>query len=162
MLNKKTALAICFVLTSLSCVKNSLAQNLDNPLGQTLQIYTRLHSFVGKPAWLLVIRDIDTNENIPYLFDIRKGNDFWLAITYGRNYLITASTLQVSVYNPRCNQYKKYKIHNFCHLESNGRIIHGQSMSITLKGDLSPYRHSYSCQVLRYADGNFPIANSSS
>ena len=45
---------------------NSFAQP-DNPLGQTIEINTRFHSFIGKPIWSLVIRDLDHNQDIPYI-----------------------------------------------------------------------------------------------
>lgn len=121
----------------------------DNGLGQTIQINTRFHSFIGKPAWLLVIRDVDHGQNLPYLYDIHNGTNFWLAFTFGRNYLITASTLTFNPY--------RMKINNFCGLESNGRIQRGQSLYITITGDLSPNTNTFTCQVLKYQDANFNI-----
>lgn len=129
-------------------------------LGQTIQITTRFASFVGKPSWLLVIRDLDHGENIPYLFDITRGNDFWVAFTYSRNYLIIASTLLIESYTAWRNSYKKYKIHNFCGLESHGRIQRGESMFITISGDLSPgcdSYDSYTCNIAKFPDTNFVI-----
>ncbi|EKD70980.1 MAG: hypothetical protein ACD_46C00308G0004 [uncultured bacterium] len=130
---------------------SSVADTIDDNLGQTIQIYTRFKSFVGKPSWLLIIRDIDHNQNIPYLYDIKRGDNFWLAFTFGRNYLILASKL---VFNP----YKS-KINNFCHLESNGRIIRGESLFITISGDLSPNTNTFNCHVLKYRDSQFTIVN---
>lgn len=128
-------------------------------LGQVIQIHTRFHSFVGKPTWLLVIRDLDNNQTIPYLYDIKRGDNTFLALTYSRHYLITASRLQIETYRSRYNEYHQYRINNFCHLESNGRIIRGESLSITINGDLSPDSNTYSCHVLRFRDSNFHIAN---
>jgi hypothetical protein len=122
-------------------------------LGQTIQIYTQLRAFVGKPTWLLVIRDVDHGQNIPYVYDFKRGDNFWMALTYGRNYLIVASTL---VFNP----YEKLKTNNFCNLESNGRIIRGDSLYITINGYLSPNTNTYTCNVSRYTDTNFNIAPS--
>ena len=119
--------------------------------GQSIQIYTNLTSFVGKPTWLLIIRDIDSNQNIPYVYDFERGDHFWLAFTFGRNYLITVSKL---VFNP----YRNKKINNFCGLESNGRIIRGESLYVTLSGKLTPNTNTFSCSVLRYANPNFTIA----
>ena len=124
--------------------------------GQTIQIYTRLHTFVGKPSWLLIIRDVDNNENIPYLFDFKSGTNFWVAFTRSRNYLITVSNLQFSPY--RRDPYRIKKINNFCQLETNGRIIRGKSLYITINGDLTPYNDTFTCHVSRYADANFTIA----
>src|SRR3990167_6617454 len=127
-------------------------------LGQTIQIYTRLRSFVGKPSWLLIIRDIDHGQNIPYLYDISRGNNFWLAFTYGRNYMITVSSMQFAPY--RRYPWRKKIISNFCNLESNGHIIRGESLYITIKGDLSPFGDGYTCHVSQYADANFSVAPS--
>lgn len=145
----------------LSCLFSMSAYaQTDDGLGQTIQIYTRFHSFVGKPSWLLIVRDLDHGDNIPYLFDITKGNNYWVAFTFSRNYLISASHLQISSYQPRFNEYRNFRINNFCDLESEGRIIRGKSIYITIDGDLSPYSDTYTCNVSEYADTNFTIANS--
>lgn len=123
----------------------------ENELGQTIQIYTRLHSFVGKPSWLLIIRDLDHNQNIPYLYEFKRGDHFWLAFTFGRNYLIQVSNLKFNPY--------RYKINNFCQLESAGRVIRGESLSIMITGDLSPNTDTFNCHVLKYTDSNFTIVN---
>ena len=138
----------------------SYADEDNEGFGQTIQIYTRLHSFVGKPSWLLIIRDIDNNENILYLLDFKRGKNFWVAFTYGRNYLITVSELQFSPY--RRDPYHIKKIKNFCQLESWGRIIRGKSLYITINGELTPNTDTFSCHVSRYADSNFTIAMPSS
>lgn len=121
-------------------------------IGQTIQIQTQLHSFVGKPTWLLMIRDVDHNQNVPYLFDFRKADNFWLAFTQGRHYLVSASTLYIETYKPRENRFRKFRINNFCHLESNGRINRAISMAITLTGDLSANTNTFQCQVNKYKD----------
>lgn len=157
MLNKTSLMGLGTFLT-LSLFPHISHAQPDNGLGQTIQIYTRFHSFVGKPIWTLVIRDIDHNQNIPYLYDITKGDNFWLAFTYGRNYLITASNLQIETYEGKYNIYKNYRIKNFCNLESNGRIIHGESLYITIEGNLSPRRHTYTCHISQFATSNFAIA----
>lgn len=152
-----TRLILGLGLSLLTCVTAGYAQTDDNSLGQIIQINTRLHSFVGRPIWTLIIRDIDHNQNIPYLFDFTRGGNHWIALTYGRNYLITASRLQIETYRSRYNQYKNYRMQNFCNLESNGRINRGESMYITIEGDLSPYANSYTCHVSTFPDGNFSI-----
>jgi hypothetical protein len=113
----------------------------EDDFGATLQIYTRLRSFIGKPSWLLVIRDEDHDQTIPYVFDIERGQNVWLAFTYGAHYQIVASTLQVSI---------QYTINDFCHLESGSFVIQGESMYISLEGDLSPDARTYTCRVSRY------------
>jgi hypothetical protein len=136
------------------------AQPAEGGIGQTLQITTRFHSYVGKPQWLLIIRDIDHDQNIPYVYDIQRGNNYWLALTYGKNYVITVSTLQFSPY--RSNPYGTKTIHDFCHLESRGRIIRGESMIINISGDLSPNTNTFNCNVLEYPDTNFNIVDPNS
>lgn len=133
----------------------------EDGVGQTIQIYTHLDSFAGRPSWLLVIRDIDHNQNIPYVYDFTDANNFWVAITYGRNYLIEASTLQFAPYrySQYKNSYSTRTIHNFCGLESRGRIIRGDSLYITISGDLTPDTNTFNCNVLRYANANFTVVN---
>ncbi|MFZ2315560.1 MAG: hypothetical protein WAW86_07890 [Gammaproteobacteria bacterium] len=126
--------------------------------GQTIQITTRLHSFVGRPTWLLEIRDVDNNQTIPYLFDITRGGNFWIALTYGRNYLVTASRLKMSSYQSRYNIYDVHEVNDFCHLESNGRINKGESLYVTLQGDLSPNPDMYTCHVMKYGNAEFTVA----
>lgn len=125
------------------------AQQTDG-FGQIIEINTRLHSYLGKPTWLLIVRDVDHGQNIPYMYDIRRGTNHWLAFTYSRNYLITTSEL---VFHP----YKK-KIKNFCGLESMGRIQRGTSYNITITGSLTGNPRAFECNILKYKDPNFTIA----
>jgi len=124
------------------------AANAQNPLGQTLQIYTHFHSILGKPSWLLVVRDVETGQVSPYLFDLRHNNNFWVAFTYGHSYRVTASTLKFGAYA---------EINNFCRLE-NG-ILSGKSLYITLSGKLTPDPKSSKCYVTKYRDMSFTITN---
>lgn len=156
----KTGL-VRFITLFITCASiNSHAEIGRDGLGQTIQISTRLRSYIGQPSWLLVIRDIDNNQTMPYLFDIKRGNQFWLVFTYGRNYLITASTMQINTYRSRRNDFNTYKINNFCHLESNGRIVRGESLYITITGDLTSDGSGISCQISRFVDPNFTVAPS--
>lgn len=147
-------------LISLGCVSLTSNAQSTGGLGQTIQINTRLHSFVGTPSWTLIIRDVDHGQNIPYVFDFNKGTNFWIAMTYGTNYLITASTLQFSPYR-HYPDYRTLRVENFCNLESHGRIVRGESMSITITGQLSPYTDRYDCHVMVYPDNGFDIAQPS-
>lgn len=115
-------------------------------LGQTLQINTRFRSIIGKPVWLLIIRDVDTGIILPYLFDIKNNQDFWVAFTFARNYQITVSELKFGPFAI---------IHNFCHLE--GGVMSGKSMILTLTGDLTPSPQTSTCHNLTYNDSAFPI-----
>jgi len=136
---------ICTMLIALSMVLSAYAENSLEQT-QTLQIYTNFKSIIGKPSWLLIIRDVDTGLVSPYLFDIQKNDSFWVAFTYGHNYKITASTVQFE----GCAEIK-----NFCNLE-NG-IISGKSMYMTLAGVLSPDPQTLRCNVLQYGDTKFTI-----
>lgn len=122
--------------------------------GQMIQIDTNLHSFVGRPIWKIIIRDLEHGNNIPYIFDLTRGSQHWALFTYSKNYMIIASSMQLVAYQSSCNQYKNYRINNFCHLESQGRIIRGQSMYIRIDGDLSPNSNTYFCNVTSYANAN--------
>jgi hypothetical protein len=154
MLNKLIKkLAICTSILFFACLNTpaTYAQGGDG-VGQTIQIYTQLNSFIGRPSWLIIIRDIDHNQNIPYLYDFDTEDNFWVALTYGRNYLVTTSELQFSPYREHpyrfySNYFSERKINNFCHLESHGRILHGESMYIMLRGKLTPNPDTYTCSV---------------
>lgn len=163
MMRRLTRIWIFFCLCLIASISSAQSDSTPayfptNEFGQTIQIQTRLHSFLGKPTWLLVIRDLDHNQNIPYVYDFHRAENFWLAFTYGRNYLILASTLQIETYKPRENRYKKFKINNFCHLESNGRINRGTSMYLTISGHLSANTNTFSCHLLKYQDADFSVA----
>lgn len=138
----------CFSLLlhlSLLWILPSYAQ-LPVPLGQTLQISTHFSCVIGAPTWLLIIRDMDTGQVIPYMYDILGKDNFWIAFTSGRSYVITVSDLK---FGP-CTI-----IHNFCHLEDG--IISGKSMLIRLSGRLTPNRRTISCHARKYRDMSFPI-----
>src|SRR3990167_102337 len=139
---KKTILMIGLTATFLLAGTNAFAQRMDN-FGQTIQIRTNLSSFVDKPSWLLIIRDIEHNQVIPYLYDFTEESNYWLAFTYSKNYLITVSELSFSP--------SGRKIKNFCHLESMGAIQRGTSLQIDITGKLTPRAYTSNCQVLKYA-----------
>jgi len=127
----------------------------NNGLGQTIQIYTNFSSFVGRPSWLLMLRDVDHNQNIPYIYEFDRGSNFWLALSYGRNYTVVASTMRFHPY--KVNPYRTKEIRNFCNLESNGRIIRGDSMFVTMSGSLTPNPDTYTCHVSQFPDSNFTV-----
>lgn len=127
-----------------------LAAQPDRPTGQVIKINLNLQRFIGKPSWLIIIRDVDHGQNIPYLFDITRNQDYWIALTYGHDYYVLASEMTL-------NPYEK-KITNFCDLESMGAIHRGVSMDIMVSGKLTKNPDLISCRVLKYADPNFNIA----
>src|SRR5579862_5519025 len=155
------------ILLALSCFSAARAFADDDEddgdgIGQTIHIETRFHSFAGKPSWLLIIRDLDHDQNIPYLFDVTRGENTWVAFTYSHHYLITVSNMQFSPYHTypyRMYPYTSSKINNFCHLESRGHILRNESLYVTLSGDLSPNTGTFHCHVSHYRDADFPIAN---
>lgn len=62
------------------------------PLGQTLQINTHFNHIYGEPVWLLVLRDVQTGQVLPYIFDLKK------MITFGSLFQpveVIASLLQI-------------------------------------------------------------------
>jgi len=143
---KKMSLGIffylCMLLHATTYARGSLAET------QTLQIRTNFSTFVGKPTWLLVLRDTETGLVSPYVFDIRNKDNYWVAFSFGHFYKITASIL---TFGPMA------KIQNFCHLE-NG-ILSGISMYMTLTGTLTPDPKTFQCHVTQYSHFTFPIAN---
>jgi len=145
----------CLTATFASARSATVAVEGLDGLGQTIQIQTHLRSFIGKPIWTLIIRDLDHGQNIPYVFDFTRGDDHWVALTFSRNYLITASKLQIVTPYSRFDLYKNYRISNFCNLESMGRIIRGRSMTVQISGDLSPNSNDYTCSASSYPDGFF-------
>jgi hypothetical protein len=118
--------------------------------GQFLQVRTQFDSVIGKSSWLFVIRDLDHEQTLPYLFDMKRGENYWVVPTGGYDYLITISNLRMSVYQEKKNKYKKYEIKNFCRLESHGRIKHGKSAYITISGRLSQHGRDYRCHITFY------------
>lgn len=150
----KTHWLLILIILSVTCPISYAQSSDDDGIGQVIQINTRFHSFIGKPRWTLIIRDLDHNENIPYLYDITRGTNHWIALTYGRNYLITASNIIFETYRSKYNTYRQFKTNNFCHLESKGRISRGESMFIQIEGDLSPDTSTYRCHVTKYT-GDF-------
>lgn len=124
--------------------------NPDAPFGQMIEIRTHLTSFIGDPVWSLEIRDIDNNQILPYVFDIKRGDNYWVALTYGHNYLIQASRMQFVSYQSRYNTYRNFRIKNFCRIESNGRILRNRSATIYLEGNLSPNSDTYTCHMTTY------------
>lgn len=147
----------CSLGLSIQAVYAQEGVEIDEGLGQTVLITTHLDHFVGLPTLLLIIRDIDDGINIPYLFDIRQGDNAWVAITYGHDYLITASKLTIVKYEPRYNAYRNFVTNDFCHLQSSGRIHRGTSMSVEVTGDLSPNRNLYNCNVTVYPNSNYTV-----
>ena len=142
---KKICHLFLFSLSSISGWLPAYASSI----GQTLQVNTHFSSIIGTPTWLLIIRDTKTGLVLPYIFDIKDNDNFWVAFTAGRTYKVTASTLKFGPYA---------KINNFCHLE-NG-VITDKSFFISLSGELSPNPKSSKCHVRKYLNSlPFPIAS---
>ncbi|MDA8561929.1 hypothetical protein N9L02_02310 [Gammaproteobacteria bacterium] len=146
--NKFLYFIMFIVFISISSFVNAKNSREDS---QTLQIYTNFKKIIGKPKWLLIIRDIDTGLVSPYLFDIEKNSNFWIAFSYGHNYSITASTIKFN----GCGELK-----NFCNLEKN--TFFGRSMYMTLSGMLTPDPTMLKCKVMKYSDTKFNIVNKNS
>jgi hypothetical protein len=113
-------------------------------MGQNLQINTHFRNILGKPTWLLILRDIDNNQVLPYIYDIEEKNNFWIAFTYGHTYQVTASTIRF---------LSGAEFANFCNLEHN--IFHDQSMFVTVSGDLTWNRQKSVCRVRKFKSSGF-------
>jgi hypothetical protein len=136
------------LLFFISLVSMISSANAQVPLGQTIQVNTHFRSVVNAPEWLLIVRDVRSGQVLPYLFDIRDNDNFWVAFTLGHSYRVTASKLKFGPYAV---------IHNFCGLEDG--IISGESMYVTLRGDLTPNPGSVKCHIIKYPAMPFPAAH---
>lgn len=114
-------------------------------IAQSLQIYTHFFRIVGRPTWLLELRDVESGQVFPYIFDVKDNDNFWIAFTKEHSYQVVASEVS----------FDDCKIHNFCHLE-NG-ILKGKSMFIRITGTLSPNRYASSCHVQKFSGTQFVI-----
>jgi len=118
-------------------------------INQTIQINTHFDKINGKPTWLLIIRDMQSGQVLPYVFDIRNNDNFWVAFSSERSYKITVSNLKFN----DC-----IAINNFCHLQDG--VISGKSMFITLSGKLTRNRNSVTCHIMKYAGEPFTVVHS--
>jgi len=145
---KKLVFTLVIILTA------SLSQAQPaNPFGQVIQIYTHFdREIVGKPTWVLILRDVDTGQVLPYLYDVRDQDNFWIALSFGRNYRIVESLMK---FYPSGR-----KIKNFCGIEDG--ILKERSLYITLTGRLSANRYSSNCQVMYSKGTNFYVVPPSS
>lgn len=147
MLIKQMCQKICiFTLAWLMCAP-ALANHARNGLGQTIQIYSQLEDIIGKPAWLIIIRNVDTGAVTPYLYDFYDRQNFWPIFTLASNYTITVSQLTFDPYNVTIN--------NFCELQS--QFFKDVSLAITIQGRLTPDPRTFSCHVLKYPSTTFTI-----
>jgi hypothetical protein len=119
----------------------------DNPLGQTFQINTRLDSYVGKPAWVIIVKDVATGQVVPYFFPIYEQDHFWINFTFTNAFRVILSELQ---FGP-----PDVTIKNFCHLQDG--ILDRESLIISLTGKLTPDRSTSFCSVQRFKSYSFPI-----
>lgn len=145
MLKKPSLFALKIIMSWLLFSFKTFATTLG---GQVVQINTDFSQVLGQPEWVLIIRNIETGEILPYLFEIRENKNFWLAFTSGNNYKIIASTLS---FGPYAN------LENFCRLEKG--IIEGKSMRLIISGILSPDRNKIRCKLNVYSNANFTIVN---
>lgn len=134
-------LSTCFIFSSHFA-------RAEQAIGQVLQINTHFSHIQGSPTWLIILRDVETQVVSPYLYDVQKRNNFWIAFTPGHTYKITVSQL-------RFGQHKV--VTNYCHLE-NGVLI-GKSKFIVVTGSLTPDRSTSHCSVTTYEDTPFPVVN---
>lgn len=144
---KKTFVLIIFITSLfLHSLQNFAMPSLEQT--QTLQIYTHFQTFIGKPTWLLIVRDVESGLVSPYIFDIRNNDNFWIAFTFGHHYRVTTSKVTFGKYAV---------INNFCGLE-NG-ILSGISMFMKLTGSLTPDPKTTKCHVTAFQETTFTIVN---
>jgi len=125
-----------------------------NPRAHSIQISADIHSVTSKSILTLIIRDIDRNINIPYVFDFTIGHQYWVVPIPSGNYFVKAAQLQIAKYQPSCNSYKNIRLDNFCNIESHGRILKGKSMQVFIEGDLTPNTSRLKCHANTFSDGN--------
>lgn len=144
-INKVGILALSLFLLPLSHADDT---------GQTIQIYTHFKMIetgmpqLFNPSWVLILRDPDTNQVLPYEYDIKHKDNFFMALNFGHRYQITSSTLSFGDFAV---------IHNFCGLEDG--VISGRSLFIKLSGVLSPEPNATKCHVKSYPNLSFTLAN---
>lgn len=126
---------------------SSSSVNAQNTIAQTLTIYTNFKSIVGKPTWMVELRDIESGLVLPYLFEIRENKNYWLAFSKEHSYRVVASVLKFGPYAT---------INNFCGIEDG--ILTGKSMYIRVSGTISPDLRRTKCQVIKFKQEQFTVA----
>ncbi len=126
-------------LVSLSFFIASPLLHAQNDVAQTLSITTNLTAIVGDPVWLLELRDMESGQVLPYLFDVKNKDNFWVAYSKEHRYQVKASVLKFGPYAT---------VNNFCYLE-NG-VMTGKSMTIHITGKLSPGLRRARCHVTKF------------
>ena len=134
-MKNKAMLVLCFFLYGISALLYA-----DELPAQRLHIYTQLDDIVGKPSWLLELRDVTSGRVLPYLFDIQKNTNVWVAFSKERAYRVVASIVTFGPYA---------KIYNFCGVQDG--ILVGKSMHINIHGILSPNARSIRCKVTQFS-----------
>lgn len=116
------------------------------PFGQAIEIRTNLTTVAGNPSWILILRDIKNGGVFPYIFDFQKEENFWVAFSYSQLFRVTVSRLQFD---------DDSSISNFCNIE-NSTLSH-ESMTVVVKGVMSPTFSSPPCLVKTFKAVSFPI-----
>lgn len=130
------------------CLLANPSVKAQEQIRQTLSIYTNFTSIVGDPSWMIELRDIESGQVFPYIFDIHENRNFWLAFSKERSYRVVASVLTFGPY---------LTINNFCGLESG--ILTGKSMYIRVSGMIAPDLRRTRCHVVKFKQEGFAIAN---
>jgi len=131
----------------LSCLLFNYSSYAQNGIGQTIQIYTHLKSILGKPEWLIELRDMNSGRVLPYVYEIRNNDNFWIAFSTEHSYRVVASTLKFGIYA---------SIPNFCHIEDG--VLSGKSMFITLYGHITPDPRTSKCFVRVFKNMPFNVS----
>lgn len=123
----------------------------DQSIKHIIEIHTQLYAIVGKPTWLIVLRDVDSGRILTFMYDFIIYDNNWIAYSKNRKYRIVSSSLK---FGP------DQVINNFCGIQDG--ILEGKSMYITLTGAITPDPATAKCHVLKYNDVGFTVVKPTS
>lgn len=128
-----------------------LAQAQLEQIKHIIEIHTKLTSIVGRPTWLIVLRDMNSGHILTFMYDFILYENDWVAYSKNRKYRVVSSSLK---FGP------DIVINNFCGIQDG--ILEGTSMYITLIGAITPDPTTAKCKVLKYNDVGFTVVQPTS
>ena len=140
----KTWCQVGFITAGLLLSGVSVASSLAE--SDFIEIDTYLHDIDGRPIWTLILRDMTSGQVLPYLFDLRKHDNHWIAFSLSHTYRVIASRVQFD---------NNQEVNNFCNLEDG--ILRSESMTVTITGSFSPDLQGVDCQIQKYKTYPLPI-----
>lgn len=154
MLTKKCFSIVLFFLSIFASFSHATIRPYG--LGQMIQITTSFPHAYHNARWILVIRDVDHHQRIPYSFDMQKGQHQWMVFTYSKHYRILSSTFYADA-NNKLDQPKPVRIKNFCQLKGHNSILSSRSMHIYINGDVLSDPEAAFCQISTYSDNQLAL-----